>query len=79
MYYSTRSFLFGLIIVLTISMSACKSSTSDPTSTGNHNGASEWVCGTYKGHTLYTGPQGGCYYYNSNGNKSYVDRSNCNC
>ncbi len=29
--------------------------------------------------TLYTGPEGGCYYYNSNGNKSYVDRSECNC
>lgn len=40
---------------------------------------SEWRCGTYNGKTLYTGPQGGCYYYNSNGNKTYVDRSKCNC
>ena len=27
--------------------------------------------------TYYTGPRGGCYYINSNGNKSYVDRSKC--
>lgn len=25
----------------------------------------------------YLGPRGGCYYINSNGNKTYVDRSNC--
>ena len=27
--------------------------------------------------TYYTGPRGGCYYINSNGNKSYVDRNKC--
>lgn len=26
----------------------------------------------------HTGPRGGCYYYNSFGNKQYVDRSYCN-
>lgn len=26
----------------------------------------------------YLGPRGGCYYINSNGNKTYVDRSLCN-
>lgn len=26
----------------------------------------------------YRGPKGGCYYINSNGNKTYVDRSLCN-
>lgn len=25
----------------------------------------------------YTGPKGGCYYINKNGNKTYVDRSFC--
>lgn len=25
----------------------------------------------------HTGPRGGCYYYNSSGNKQYVDRSYC--
>lgn len=40
---------------------------------------SDWKCGIYNGHQLWTGPKGGCYYYNSNNNKTYVDRSNCNC
>ena len=39
----------------------------------------EWKCGTHNGNQLWTGPRGGCYYYNSNGNKTYVDRSECNC
>ncbi len=39
----------------------------------------EWECGTHNGKILYTGPRGGCYYKNSNGNKTYVDRSECNC
>ncbi len=34
---------------------------------------------TYNGHTLHRGPQGGCYYINSSGDKEYVDRANCNC
>lgn len=28
---------------------------------------------------LKLGPQGGCFYDNSNGNKTYVDRSDCKC
>lgn len=28
--------------------------------------------------TYITGPRGGCYYINGNGNKTYVDRSLCN-
>ena len=73
-----RSFLLSFLITFVAIIGlACKdSSTTDPAS---HGGASEWVCGSYKGHTLYSGPQGGCYYYNSSGNKTYVDRSNCNC
>lgn len=31
----------------------------------------------YNGHVLQIGPRGGCYYINSNGNKTYVDRSYC--
>lgn len=27
--------------------------------------------------TYHTGPKGGCYYINRNGNKTYVDRSLC--
>jgi hypothetical protein len=33
----------------------------------------------YKGHELFLGPKGGCYYINKNGNKTYVDRAYCNC
>jgi hypothetical protein len=29
------------------------------------------------GRQLHVGPRGGCYYINSNGNKTYVDRSEC--
>jgi hypothetical protein len=40
---------------------------------------SEWPCSTYNGNQLRTGPKGGCYYINSNGNKTYVDRDFCRC
>lgn len=39
----------------------------------------ERVCGEYKGKTLYTGPKGGCYYKQSDGEKTYVDRKYCKC
>ena len=38
------------------------------------------ACGTYKsGQSLWVGPDGGCYYINSNGNKTYVEREACRC
>jgi len=36
---------------------------------------STYTPNTYR--TYYRGPRGGCYYINSGGNKSYVDRSYC--
>lgn len=36
-------------------------------------------CGSHDGRSLIKGPEGGCYYNNSNGNKTYVDRSMCKC
>jgi hypothetical protein len=33
--------------------------------------------GSGRSRVYYTGPRGGCYYINSNGNKTYVDRSLC--
>lgn len=39
----------------------------------------EWPCGTHNGNQLITGERGGCYYINKNGNKTYVDRSECSC
>lgn len=48
---------------------------------GNGSGSSGTSsgCGTHNGHQLYKGSSGGCYYYNSNGNKTYVDASECHC
>jgi len=48
-------------------------------SKGNESNPSSGGCGTHNGKSLYKGPQGGCYYINSSGNKEYVDRSECNC
>ncbi|MBN8825488.1 MULTISPECIES: hypothetical protein [unclassified Spirosoma] len=43
-------------------------------------GPTDTPCGfDAKNRKLYKGPQGGCYYINSNGNKTYVDRSLCKC
>jgi len=46
---------------------------------GYQSAPSSWNCGIYNGKVVYTGPLGGCYYINSNGNKTYVDRSYCSC
>lgn len=36
-------------------------------------------CSVYNDNTLYIGKSGGCYYINSSGKKTYVDREYCNC
>jgi hypothetical protein len=59
--------LFLLAAALLSAPSCSKKSEEDP------------KCGTYNGKTVYLGPQGGCYYYNSQGNKEYVARNFCNC
>lgn len=65
--------------LLTIVLISCtsNSSTYEPINIPSSD-SNVTIC-TYNGHTLYTGSQGGCYYYNSNGNKQYVDHSYCNC
>lgn len=71
-----------LIIAIFCAFNCSTSDTSDDynsTSTGSGSGSSGSGCGTYNGHTLHLGPQGGCYYINSSGNKTYVDRSECQC
>lgn len=59
-------FLLFLLIILSTLLVGCNSS-------------DDSACGNYSGKELFKGPEGGCYYLNSNGNKTYVDRSNCNC
>jgi hypothetical protein len=58
-----------------ISVLACTSS-DDTTETII---AADIKCGFHNGNQLWKGPEGGCYYYNSNDNKTYVDRSECDC
>lgn len=45
-----------------------------PVGAGRADGESRRSSG---GRQLHVGPRGGCYYINSNGNKTYVDRSEC--
>lgn len=46
---------------------------------GKGSDVSNSYCGSYNGHSLYKGKQGGCYYKNSSGNKTYVDKKYCAC
>ena len=66
---------FVLICSLLVAVSPlyrCSSDTVTPAVTLDN-------CGFHNGTRLYLGPQGGCYYINSSGNKTYVDRSECKC
>lgn len=66
--------ILGFFIQFNLS---CSGSESTPTDDIEHT-VPDWKCGTHNGKQLWTGPRGGCYYINSNGNKTYVDRSECN-
>lgn len=70
--------VFGLIISATF-FSCSSNSGSDTDIPHSEKFKTETRCGTYNGKHLYTGPRGGCYYYNSNKNKTYVDRKECDC
>ena len=48
-----------------------------PTNPTTPTNPSDPSCGMYNGKPVYTGPRGGCYYINSNGNKTYVSRNFC--
>lgn len=52
---------------------------SSPTNKGRYSLSNDDNMPTYKPlrRTYITGPRGGCYYINGNGNKTYVDRSLC--
>lgn len=74
-----RTFRTTLLLLAISGMMSSLSSCTQPISDDSQADADEWVCGAYKGKPLYSGPRGGCYYYNSHGNKTYVDRSECDC
>lgn len=68
-----------MLIIISIFCLIGVSCSKEETSSSNQNN-----CGTYtlSNGTVYTvqkGSQGGCYYINSNNNKSYVDDKYCNC
>lgn len=72
---SLKSFLLSLAIVFILTFYfSCESSGGESSIPSSSSG-----CGSHNGNTLHLGPQGGCYYLNSSGNKVYVDRSECNC
>lgn len=68
-----KRFLF-VALVCAISFGCSKSDTAE-----NSSGTSSTNCGSHNGKSLNRGPEGGCYYINSSGNKTYVDRSECKC
>ena len=51
----------------------------EDSSYGSNSSSSGLTGCYYNGKSLYRGSQGGCYYINSNDNKTYVDRSECDC
>lgn len=62
-----------LLLMACWGLSCSKSNNSNPASMAQ-------ACGNYKnGQQLHKGSDGGCYYINSNGNKTYVERSACTC
>ncbi|MDQ8003381.1 MAG: hypothetical protein REI64_01200 [Pedobacter sp.] len=62
------------IISLGLALLACTKSSTAPEIEGDR------ACGkNSSGQQLYIGPKGGCFYNNSNGNKIYVERSECKC
>lgn len=60
-----RKLILVLTGILILNLNSCESE--------------EYSCGSHNGYELFKGPQGGCYYINSNGNKTYVDRNECDC
>lgn len=82
-----RNLLRLAFISLVIFVLSCGKSTesdvdlnsSGSNGSGTGSGTSSGGCGTYNGHTLHKGSDGGCYYINSSGNKTYVERNKCNC
>ena len=74
MYKTEKHILLLILLCSCLNIISCDSTESNEDET-----RTEWKCGTHNGKVLWTGPQGGCYYKNSNGNKTYVDRSECNC
>lgn len=67
--------IFIVLLLITFGHFSCSKTDDQPAVT-----KTDTSCGTYKsGQQLYKGSEGGCYYVNSSGNKTYVERSACTC
>lgn len=73
-----KKITFALLILIFALNISCSPNSDTPVDETENSVKPDWKCGTHNGNQLWTGPKGGCYYYNSNGNKTYVDRSKCN-
>lgn len=73
---STRLYFVTILFLSLLSFVSCDSENDNSLDSEQLD---EWKCGFHNGNQLWTGPRGGCYYKNSNGNKTYVDRSECSC
>lgn len=70
----------SIVINITFANGAVQSKTHAglyiPPTGGSTTGGSSPTTGgcpsSYNGHTVYTGPRGGCYYINKNNNKTYI-------
>lgn len=74
-----KKFTILILLLAFLFNNSCSSSDSAPVEEDIDYSVPDWKCGFYNEHQLWTGPRGGCYYINSNGNKTYVDRSKCRC
>jgi hypothetical protein len=73
-----KKILYSLLLVIATT-TACSSGGDDTPVPSSSSSGTKSNCGSHNGKQLFLGPQGGCYYINSNGNKEYVSRSECNC
>ena len=73
---STRLYFVTILFLSFLNFVSCDSENDNSSDVEQLD---EWKCGFHNGNQLWTGPRGGCYYKNSNGNKTYVDRSECSC
>ncbi len=76
MIKKAKGFSWLLILFLTLganqSFGQTKKSKSKTHKTNKIRGSSSNNGDYYNGHKIYTGPRGGRYYINSNGNKTYI-------
>lgn len=74
-----KKIILTSLFIAVLSILSCSTSVDDLSETNLSETRTEWGYRTHNGKELWTGLEGGCYYKNSNGNKTYVDRSECNC